>query len=160
MGLLTLTVALPLAGAVLLGDAPDRTGATKIIAMVTSLATFAASVAPARRLRPGRSGCSWSSRPRGSRPSAREIALRGRRGQPRADPADDVPHAADPAGVVGHHRRPGRGYLIAFLVLEAMVIGVFAATDLLLFYVFFEFSLVPMYLIIGIWGGAGGATPR
>jgi NADH-quinone oxidoreductase subunit M len=47
-----------------------------------------------------------------------------------------------------------RGYLAAFLLLEAAVIGVFAATDLLLFYVFFEFSLVPMYLIIGIWGGA------
>jgi NADH-quinone oxidoreductase subunit M len=47
-----------------------------------------------------------------------------------------------------------RGYLAAFLLLEAAVIGVFAATDLLLFYIFFEFSLVPMYLIIGIWGGA------
>ncbi|MEX2421462.1 MAG: proton-conducting transporter membrane subunit, partial [Actinomycetota bacterium] len=48
-----------------------------------------------------------------------------------------------------------RGYAAAFLVLEAAVIGVFAATDLLLFYIFFEFTLVPMYLIIGIWGGAG-----
>ncbi len=45
------------------------------------------------------------------------------------------------------------GYFAAFLLLEAAVIGVFLATDLLLFYVFFEFSLVPMYLIIGIWGG-------
>jgi NADH-quinone oxidoreductase subunit M len=48
-----------------------------------------------------------------------------------------------------------KGYVAAFLVLEAAVIGVFAATDLLLFYIFFEFTLVPMYLIIGIWGGAG-----
>jgi NADH-quinone oxidoreductase subunit M len=47
------------------------------------------------------------------------------------------------------------GYTAAFLVLEAAVIGVFATTDLLLFYVLFEFTLVPMYLIIGIWGGAG-----
>ncbi len=47
-----------------------------------------------------------------------------------------------------------RGYVAAFLVLEAAVVGVFAATDLLLFYVFFEFTIVPMYLIIGIWGGA------
>ena len=46
-----------------------------------------------------------------------------------------------------------KGYVIAFLLLEAAVIGVFAAIDLLLFYVFFEFTLVPMYLIIGIWGG-------
>ncbi|MCC5950269.1 MAG: NADH-quinone oxidoreductase subunit M [Nitriliruptoraceae bacterium] len=46
-----------------------------------------------------------------------------------------------------------KGYVASFLVLEAAVIGVFAATDLLLFYVFFEFTLIPMYLIIGIWGG-------
>lgn len=47
------------------------------------------------------------------------------------------------------------GYTAAFLALEAAVIGVFATTDLLLFYVLFEFTLIPMYLIIGIWGGAG-----
>lgn len=47
-----------------------------------------------------------------------------------------------------------KGYMAAFLVLEGAVIGVFSATDLLLFYVFFEFTLVPMYLIIGMWGGA------
>mgnify|MGYP001159207924 CR=1 FL=1 len=45
-------------------------------------------------------------------------------------------------------------YLIAFLILEALVVGVFCALDLVLFYIFFEFSLVPMFLIIGIWGGA------
>jgi len=44
-------------------------------------------------------------------------------------------------------------YMIAFLLLEVLVIGVFTALDLILFYVFFEFSLVPMFLIIGIWGG-------
>jgi len=47
-----------------------------------------------------------------------------------------------------------KGWLIAFLSLEAGVVGVFLALDLLLFYVFFEFTLIPMYLIIGIWGGA------
>jgi NADH-quinone oxidoreductase subunit M len=44
-------------------------------------------------------------------------------------------------------------YMIAFLVLETLVIGVFCALDLILFYLFFEASLVPMFLIIGIWGG-------
>ncbi|WP_374274361.1 NADH-quinone oxidoreductase subunit M [Brevundimonas sp.] len=44
-------------------------------------------------------------------------------------------------------------YMIAFLVLETLVIGVFTALDLYLFYVFFEGGLVPMFLIIGIWGG-------
>jgi NADH-quinone oxidoreductase subunit M len=47
-----------------------------------------------------------------------------------------------------------KGYLAAFLALETTVLGVFLATDLLAFYVFFEASLIPMYLIIGIWGGA------
>lgn len=44
-------------------------------------------------------------------------------------------------------------YMAAFLALEALMIGVFCALDALLFYVFFEFMLVPMFLIIGIWGG-------
>lgn len=44
-------------------------------------------------------------------------------------------------------------YLIAFLVLETLVVGVFCALDIVLFYIFFEFGLVPMFLIIGIWGG-------
>ena len=44
-------------------------------------------------------------------------------------------------------------YMIAFLVLETLVIGVFCALDLILFYLFFEAGLVPMFLIIGIWGG-------
>lgn len=44
-------------------------------------------------------------------------------------------------------------YVAAFLFLEGMMIGVFAATDAILFYVFFEAMLIPMFLIIGVWGG-------
>ena len=44
-------------------------------------------------------------------------------------------------------------YLIAFLLLETLMIGVFCAMDLILFYAFFECGLIPMFLIIGIWGG-------
>jgi NADH-quinone oxidoreductase subunit M len=44
-------------------------------------------------------------------------------------------------------------YMIAFLVLETLVIGVFASLDLVLFYLFFEGGLIPMFLIIGVWGG-------
>ena len=43
--------------------------------------------------------------------------------------------------------------MIAFLVLETLMIGVFCALDLVLFYLFFEAGLIPMFLIIGIWGG-------
>ena len=45
-------------------------------------------------------------------------------------------------------------YMAAFLLLEALMIGVFSAQDMFLFYIFFEAGLIPMYLIIGIWGGA------
>ena len=47
-----------------------------------------------------------------------------------------------------------REYMIAFLVLETLMIGVFCAMDIILFYLFFEAGLIPMFLIIGIWGGA------
>ncbi|HUQ12851.1 MAG TPA: NADH-quinone oxidoreductase subunit M [Novosphingobium sp.] len=45
-------------------------------------------------------------------------------------------------------------YMAAFLVMETLMLGVFAAQDLFLFYIFFEAGLIPMYLIIGVWGGA------
>ncbi|HEY8194591.1 MAG TPA: NADH-quinone oxidoreductase subunit M [Hyphomicrobium sp.] len=44
-------------------------------------------------------------------------------------------------------------YMIAFLVLETLMLGVFSALDLVLFYIFFEGGLIPMFLIIGVWGG-------
>ncbi len=44
-------------------------------------------------------------------------------------------------------------YLIAFLILETLMVGVFVSLDIFLFYVFFEAGLIPMFLIIGIWGG-------
>ncbi|MFI5011852.1 MAG: NADH-quinone oxidoreductase subunit M [Hyphomicrobiales bacterium] len=46
-----------------------------------------------------------------------------------------------------------REYMIAFLILETLMIGVFVALDLVLFYLFFEGGLIPMFLIIGVWGG-------
>ncbi len=44
-------------------------------------------------------------------------------------------------------------YMIAFLVLETMMVGMFAALDIVVFYIFFEAVLLPMFLIIGVWGG-------
>ena len=46
-----------------------------------------------------------------------------------------------------------KDYMVALLVLESLMIGVFCALDLILFYLFFEAGLIPMFLIIGIWGG-------
>lgn len=45
-------------------------------------------------------------------------------------------------------------YMVAFLVLETMMVGMFCALDMVLFYVFFEGVLLPMFIIIGVWGGA------
>jgi len=45
-------------------------------------------------------------------------------------------------------------YMAALLLTEALMLGVFVAQDMFLFYIFFEAGLIPMYLIIGIWGGA------
>lgn len=47
-----------------------------------------------------------------------------------------------------------REYMLAFLLLETLMLGVFCALDVVLFYFFFEAGLIPMFLIIGIWGGA------
>ena len=46
-----------------------------------------------------------------------------------------------------------REYMISFLVLETFIIGMFCSLDLIVFYIFFEAVLIPMFLIIGIWGG-------
>ncbi len=56
------------------------------------------------------------------------------------------------ASWISVHRQV-REYMIAFLVLETMMVGIFCALDFVLFYVFFEGVLVPMFLIIGVWGG-------
>ncbi|PWS34934.1 NADH-quinone oxidoreductase subunit M [Falsiroseomonas bella] len=47
-----------------------------------------------------------------------------------------------------------RDYMVAFLVLESMMVGMFCALDFVVFYIFFEAVLIPMFLIIGVWGGA------
>jgi NADH-quinone oxidoreductase subunit M len=46
-----------------------------------------------------------------------------------------------------------KSYMISFLVLETLMVGVFCSLDIVLFYVFFEAGLIPMFLIIGVWGG-------
>jgi NADH-quinone oxidoreductase subunit M len=53
----------------------------------------------------------------------------------------------------GAIQRRVREYMIAFLVLETLMVGTFCALDLVLFYLFFEGGLIPMFLIIGVWGG-------
>jgi NADH-quinone oxidoreductase subunit M len=153
MGLITLTIALPLLGALALAFLEPDERATRVIGLVASVGAFVTSVILAFRFDVGNA----------------EFQL-----------AEQVPWI--PAiGATFHVSLDGvglvlvllttlltplillasfdsvtdrlKGYVAAFLVLEAAVLGVFVAQDLLLFYVFFELTLVPMYLIIGIWGG-------
>ena len=49
-------------------------------------------------------------------------------------------------------------YFASFLILEGLMIGVFAALDALLFYVFWEAMLIPMFIIIGVWGERAACT--
>src|ERR1700709_2463102 len=50
---------------------------------------------------------------------------------------------------------PDRSYFSLMLLLTGAIVGVFTAQDLLLFYAFFEAMLIPLYVLIGVWGGAG-----
>jgi NADH-quinone oxidoreductase subunit M len=161
MGPITLTILTPLVGALLLGLAPRaRERDVRAVGLVASLATFAASLWLLASFDTAEAG-----------PAARRVV--------HLDPGIDarIAFAVDgvslvlillttflvPLILVASWRSVGDrfvGYTAAFLVLEAAVIGVFATTDLLLFYVLFEFTLVPMYLIIGIWGGRGTSCGR
>lgn len=53
----------------------------------------------------------------------------------------------------GHIAERVKEYMISFLIMEGIIIGIFAALDMVLFYLFFEGVLIPMFLIIGVWGG-------
>jgi NADH-quinone oxidoreductase subunit M len=53
-----------------------------------------------------------------------------------------------------HVEKRVKEYMVLFLVLETLMVGTFSALDIVLFYVFFEGGLIPMFLIIGVWGGA------
>lgn len=55
---------------------------------------------------------------------------------------------------IGAVEKRVKEYMVAFLVLETMMVGMFCALDMVLFYVFFEGVLLPMFIIIGVWGGA------
>ncbi|MFC3061153.1 NADH-quinone oxidoreductase subunit M [Paenirhodobacter populi] len=56
-------------------------------------------------------------------------------------------------GAAWIENRRVKEYMVTFLILEGLMIGVFTALDMVLFYLFFEASLIPMFLVIGIWGG-------
>jgi NADH-quinone oxidoreductase subunit M len=154
MGLLTLLVALPLIGAIALAllDA-DRDEQARQIAIGASTLTFVVSLIVLQRFVTGDPNFQMVE-------TAEWIPAIGASWKLGIDGISLVlvllTTLLTPLVLVSSNKVTDqvKGYLASFLVLEAAVIGVFLAMDLLLFYVFFEFTLIPMYLIIGIWGGA------
>jgi NADH-quinone oxidoreductase subunit M len=154
LGPITLTLALPLLGALVLAFVDSDPRTARIVGLVASVATFVASLFLLAQFDGGEAGMQLHERVAWIPAIGAEFALA----------LDGVSLAlillttflvplillASWDSVTDRLK----GYVAAFLILEAAVIGVFAATDLLLFAVFFEVTLVPMYLIIGIWGGA------
>jgi len=154
MGMITLTIALPLLGALLLAVAPDLVDRTvKQVSLLASGAAFVTSLVLLAQFDRDDAGLQL----------AETFSWIPTLGANAAFAVDGVSLVLillttllTPLILVASWdsvHRSLRGYTAAFLVLQAAAVGVFAATDLLVFSIFFEFTLVPMYLLIGIWGG-------
>jgi NADH-quinone oxidoreductase subunit M len=155
--ILSVVTFLPLFGALLVyalargGDeAADRTA--RWIALWTTIVTFAVSLLLVARFDPANSGfqfveqATWLATGIRYHMGVDGISL----------PFVILTTALMPFCIIASWRAISRrvpAYMMAFLVLETLMVGTFSALDLLLFYVFFEGGLIPMFLIIGIWGG-------
>jgi NADH-quinone oxidoreductase subunit M len=165
---LTTMGVVPLAGAVLVGLVPrDRPNLVKQVALWTSIAVVGLVIAMATEYDQDAAGYQFEERHEWIRAFGVHYAL-GVDGIALVLIALTVVlvpvvilaswHEADPAGPVDGRAEaaPARSvktFFALILVLETMVIGVFAATDVFLFYVFFEAMLIPMYFLIGSYGG-------
>ena len=132
-----------------LGQAPKQ------IALGFSLVTLALGVALAARLRRRRRHAVHRG-PRLDQAVRRALRARPRRHRPDPGAAHRDPHPGRDAGVVERRRARrwgAKGFFAWILALEGLSIGVFAATDVFLFYVFFEATLIPVYFLVAGYGG-------
>ncbi len=154
--LLTVITFLPLVGAVILlfvpGQGENSKNLARWIALVTSLVTFALSLWMWSRFDPANPGFQfvenyeWIGASIGYRMGVDGISIL----------FVVLTALLIPACVISSWssiENRVREYMLVFLILETLCIGVFTTLDLAMFYVFFEGSLIPMFLIIGIWGG-------
>ncbi|MDE2018247.1 MAG: NADH-quinone oxidoreductase subunit M, partial [Hyphomicrobiales bacterium] len=154
-GVLTGLLVLPLVGAALIlalrGEDADTLRNAKWIALVASLATFALSLVAWSRFDPSKAGFQLLEVHRWIAPGiAWRLGVDGI-----SMPFVLLTTFLTPFCFVASWKpieKRVKAYLVAFLVLETLMIGVFVALDLVLFYLFFEGGLIPMFLIIGIWG--------
>lgn len=156
IGLLNLTSLFPLVGVVLLlllPQSPNRDGWAKRVALITSLITFLLSLLIWQKFDGAEAGfqmieeSTWIP----------ELGIKWKLG------IDGISlwfvllsTLLTPLCILASFhsiQKNVRDYMMAFLVLETMMVGMFLSLDLVVFYVFFEGVLIPMFLIIGVWGG-------
>ena len=153
--LLTTLVFLPTLGALLLALIPgEAKGVSKAVGVATSLLTFGVSVVMLRRFDPAAPGIEGFAIDRSWIP---RFGVRYQLGVDGLALALVLLTTLLTVSVLlvacGQKIDRLKGYVAAFLVLETGMLGSLVALDLLLFYVFWEVMLIPMYFIIGIWGG-------
>lgn len=159
MGILTATIAAPLIGALLIlaargaarGEAGNLDRGVRTIAFLTTLVTLALSLAALGQFNAARSGYQLVERVAWTPPFEYHLGV-----DSLAMALVLLTTALMPLCVLASRSIDKRvaAYMSLFLILEATMIGVFCALDLILFYVFFEGGLIPMFIIIGVWGGA------
>jgi NADH-quinone oxidoreductase subunit M len=155
--ILSLTTFLPLLGAVLIvamvhGESADGARNARWIALWTTLVTFAVSLILVWRFDPASAEFQFVEKGRW---------LAGTIAYHMGVDGISLPFVVLTTGLMpiciiaswAPITRRVKEYMIAFLVLETLMIGTFASLDLVLFYLFFEGGLIPMFLIIGVWGG-------
>jgi len=153
--ILSIIVFLPLAGALLVAFVPRRfETAIKAVALLTALGAWVVSLAMLAAFIPEVNGFQFGE-------TADWIPVFGIQYKVGADGLSAVLVVLTTTltwisilASFGPIKERMKEYLVSFLILEVGMLGVFVALDLFLFYIFWEVVLVPMYLIIGIWGGA------
>ncbi len=155
--ILTTLLVLPLAGSLLLavlrGEDEAAVRNARFIALWTTLITFGVSLLLLRDFDPAKSGFQFvEHRPWLSQTITYYVGLDGL-----SLPFVILTTFLMPLTILASWRSVTvrvKEYMIAFLLLETLMVGVFCSLDLVLFYLFFEGGLIPMFIIIGVWGGA------
>ncbi|MBS0535482.1 MAG: NADH-quinone oxidoreductase subunit M [Proteobacteria bacterium] len=153
---LSVVTFLPVLGALLImlmvrGNGPFGKGTARWIALWTTLVTFAISLVLVRRFDPTSPEFQFTEKHDWLGVASYHMGVDGI-----SLPFVILTTALMPICILASWtsvQRRVKEYMIAFLMLEALMIGTFASLDLVLFYLFFEGGLIPMFLIIGIWGG-------
>ena len=154
--ILSVTTFLPLLGALLIvlmarGDSPVAKGTARWIALWTTLITFAISLLMVWHFDPSSSEFQFVEKHEWLGVASYHMGVDGI-----SLPFVILTTALMPICILASWtsvQKRVKEYMIAFLVLETLMVGTFSALDLVLFYLFFEGGLIPMFLIIGIWGG-------